>query len=198
MPDYQDYITVCQLMGSHGVKGYIKARPLTHDPERHKLLKKVVVEKVNGQFVELEVEESKMAGALWHLKFKGFDTPESLRPLVNGSVMVPPEERIPAPEGAYYLDDMAGFAVRLTDGRTVGEVLEVQELPTVDAFLIKFSPETEAEFSRKPILAPWIEDCVSEIDEENRAIVCDADYLRALCPEERNPGAGQSKGGVEQ
>ena len=186
MPDYSNYITVCELMGSHGVKGYIKARPLTHDPERHKLLKAVVVEKVNGQFVELEVEESKLAGALWHLKFKGFDTPESLRPLVNGSLMVSPDERIPAPEGEFYLDDLAGFAVKLTDGRTVGEVLEVQELPTVDAFLIKFAEEAQAEFSKKPILAPWIKDCVSEIDEENRAIVCDGDYLRALCPEERS------------
>ena len=37
----------------------------------------------------------------------------------------------------------------------------------------------------KTILAPWIEDCVSEIDEENRTIICDGDYLRALCPEER-------------
>ena len=185
MPDYSNYITVCELMGSHGVKGYIKARPLTHDPERHKLLKAVVVEKVNGQFVELEVEDSKLAGALWHLKFKGFDTPESLRPLVNGNLMVSPDERIPAPEGEFYLDDLAGFAVKLTDGRTVGEVLEVQELPTVDAFLIKFAPEAEAEFSKKTILAPWIEDCVSEIDEENQAIICDGDYLRALCPEER-------------
>ncbi len=185
MPDYSNYITVCELMGSHGVKGYIKARPLTHDPERHKLLKAVVVEKVNGQFVELEVEESKLAGALWHLKFKGFDTPESLRPLVNGNLMVSPDERIPAPEGEFYLDDLAGFAVKLTDGRTVGEVLEVQELPTVDAFLIKFSEEAQGEFSKKPILAPWIEDCVSEIDEENQAIICDGDYLRALCPEER-------------
>ena len=186
MPDYSNYITVCELMGSHGVKGFIKARPTTHDPERHKLLKAVVVEKVNGQFVELEVEESKLAGALWHLKFKGFDTPESLRPLVNGSLMVSPDERIPAPEGEFYLDDLAGFAVKLTDGRTVGEVLEVQELPTVDAFLIKFAPEAEAEFSKKTILAPWIEDCVSEIDEENQAIICDGDYLRALCPEEKS------------
>ena len=185
MPDYSNYITVCELMGSHGVRGFIKARPTTHDPERHKLLKAVVVEKVNGQFVELEVEESKLAGALWHLKFKGFDTPESLRPLVNGNLMVSPDERIPAPEGEFYLDDLAGFAVKLSDGRTVGEVLEVQELPTVDAFLIKFSEEAQGEFSKKPILAPWIEDCVSEIDEENQAIICDGDYLRALCPEER-------------
>ena len=185
MPDYSNYITVCELMGSHGVRGFIKARPTTHDPERHKLLKAVVVEKVNGRFVELEVEESKLAGALWHLKFKGFDTPESLRPLVNGSLMVSPDERIPAPEGEFYLDDLAGFAVKLSDGRTVGEVLEVQELPTVDAFLIKFSEEAQGEFSKKPILAPWIEDCVSEIDEENQAIICDGDYLRALCPEER-------------
>ena len=68
----------------------------------------------------------------------------------------------------------------------VAHLVVPRVLPTVDAFLIKFAEEAQAEFSKKPILAPWIKDCVSEIDEENRAIVCDGDYLRALCPEERS------------
>ena len=38
MSDSEEYITVCQLMRTHGVKGYIKAMPLTHDITRHKSL----------------------------------------------------------------------------------------------------------------------------------------------------------------
>ncbi|SHI85558.1 ribosome maturation factor RimM [Fibrobacter sp. UWP2] len=185
MPESEAYITVCQLMRTHGVKGYIKAMPLTHDLNRHASLKNVLLKKTNGEEVELELEDSKLANTLWLLKFKGYDTPESLVHFVNGDIMIPESERLPAPEGEYYLDDLEGFRVHTEDGRDVGKVLEVQELPTVNAFHIQFDAEFQGEFSTKSILAPWIGDCVKQIDEEGRFILCDADYLRALCPEVR-------------
>lgn len=185
MPDSQEYITVCQLMRAHGVKGYIKAMPLTHDLTRCNSLKDVRVQKKNGEILELTLEDAKQANNLWLLKFKGFDTPEALTPLVNGDVMIPESERLPLPEGEYYLDDLEGFRVHTEDGRDIGEVLEVQELMTVDAFLIKFDLAAQSEFSSKSILAPWIDDCIKEINDEGKFIVCDSEYLKSLCPEER-------------
>lgn len=183
MSDFEDYITICELMRTHGVKGYIKAKPLTYDLTRHSKLKAVKVKKVNGEVLDLELEDSKLAATLWHLKFKGFDTPESVQALVNGEVLIPESERLPAPNGEYYLDDLEGFRVRTEDGRDIGEVLDVQELPTVNAFNIKFDLTAQGEFSNKPILAPWIDDCILEINEQGSYIVCDADYLKALCPD---------------
>ena len=185
MSDSPEFITVCQLMRTHGVKGHIKAMPLTHDITRHKSLKAVAVKKTNGEILDLEIEESRQAGNLWVLKFKGIDTPEAAKFLVNADVMIPESERLPAPEGEYYIDDLVGFRVKTEDGREVGEVLEVQELMTVDAFHIQFDPDMQQEFSKKSILAPWIDDCVKEVDDQGRFIVCDADYLKSLCPEER-------------
>ena len=78
MSESQDYITVCQLMRTHGVKGYIKAMPLTHDLTRHEKLKDVMLKKTNGEQVQLTLEDSRLANNLWLLKFKGYDTPESL------------------------------------------------------------------------------------------------------------------------
>ncbi len=182
----EEYITVCQLMRTHGVKGYIKAMPLTHDLTRHEKLKDVMLKKTNRELVKLTVEDSRLANNLWLLKFEGYDTPESIAHFVNGDLMIPESERLPAPEGEYYIDDLAGFRVKLEDGREVGEVLEVVELPTIDAFNIKFDDEFQKEFTTKPILAPWNDDCVTEIDEEGEFIVCDSSYLKALCPEERD------------
>jgi RimM protein, required for 16S rRNA processing len=76
MSDSPEFITVCQLMRTHGVKGHIKAMPLTHDITRHKSLKAVAVKKTNGEILDLEIEESRQAGNLWLLKFKGINTPE--------------------------------------------------------------------------------------------------------------------------
>jgi 16S rRNA processing protein RimM len=185
MSESQDYITVCQLMRTHGVKGYIKAMPFTHDINRHEMLKDVMLKKTNGETVQLTLEDSRLANNLWLLKFKGYDTPESLVHFVNADVMIPESERLPAPEGEYYLDDLEGFRVKLEDGRDVGEVLEVEELPTVNAFHVKFEAPFQSEFSTKTILAPWIDDCVLDVDEDGKSIIFNADYLKSLCPEER-------------
>jgi 16S rRNA processing protein RimM len=163
--------------------------PLTHDLNRHESLEKVRLKKTNGEEVDLEIEDSKLANTLWLLKFKGYDTPESLVHFVNGDLMIPESERLPAPEGEYYIDDLEGFRVHTEDGKDIGEVLEVQELPTVNAFNIKFDDAFKSEFSAKSILAPWIDDCVLEIDEDGEFIVCDAAYLKALCPEDHSAEA---------
>lgn len=181
----EEYVTVCQLMRTHGVKGYIKAMPLTHDLTRHEKLKDVMLKKTNSELVRLTVEDSRLANNLWLLKFKGYDTPESIAHFVNGELMIPESERLPAPEGMYYVDELIGFRVKLEDGRDVGEVLEVQELPTVNAFQIKFDLEYQNEFSAQPILAPWIKDCVTEVNEQGKSITCEQAYLKSMCPGEK-------------
>ena len=195
MPDSEEYITVCQLMRTHGVKGYIKAMPLTHDITRHKSLGDVVLKKTNGETLELTLEDSRQANDIWLLKFKGYDTPESVAHFVNGDVMIPESERLPAPEGEYYIDDLKGFRVHTEDGTDIGEVLEVQELPTVNAFDIRFDEAFQPEYSSKSILAPWIDDCVLDIDEDGGFIVCDSAYLKALCPEDHSAEARPDNSG---
>lgn len=182
MSNLNDYITICELMRTHGVKGYIKAKPLTHDLSRHAKLKAVKVVKSNGQILDLELEDSSQAATLWLLKFKGFDTPEATQALVNGEVLIPETERIPAPEGEFYLDELEGLHVQTEKGEDVGEIIEVLELATVTAFNIRFNSASQNAYSNKPILAPWIDDCVKEIRKAENFIVCDADYLKALCP----------------
>ncbi|MCF0216726.1 MAG: 16S rRNA processing protein RimM [Fibrobacteraceae bacterium] len=195
--DFQnDFISVCQLMGTHGVKGFIKAFPLTHDLSRHEKLSQVSVQKVNGQVLELEVEQSRLAGSIWLLKFKGLDNPEAVKMLVNGYVGVPETERLPAPEGMYYFSDLEGYRVLVKELGTpgneqknenqtihVGTVLEVMELPTINAFHIEFLKEFHKEYSSKTVLAPWHDDCVIEVNEGEKAIVCHAEYLKNLCPD---------------
>ena len=133
MSESEAYITVCQLMRTHGVKGYIKAMPLTHDLTRHESLKAVRLKKTNGEELDLELEDSKLANSIWLLKFKGYDTPESVTHFVNADLMIPESERLPAPEGEYYIDDLEGFRVHTQDGRDVGEVVRVEERDQVSA-----------------------------------------------------------------
>ena len=137
MSESEEYITVCQLMRTHGVKGYIKAMPFTHDLTRHEKLKDVMLKKTNGEQVQLTLEDSRLANNLWLLKFKGYDTPESLTHFVNADVMIPESERLPAPEGEYSegytlyaLTDTAPGTLRLLEGQYNTAAKSTTELPS--------------------------------------------------------------------
>lgn len=184
MPNEEDLIAIGTLMRPHGVRGFIKCKPETHDLNRHKLLKTVFV-KAAGQLEEFHVEASSLAVDTWLLKFKEISGREELSRLVNAQVLISAEERLPAPEGKFYFSDLEGFKVVTETGSEVAEVLECVELPSVNAFRIKFTEASAKAFCSGEVLAPWIDDCVLGISEAARSITCSAEFLKSLCPEER-------------
>ncbi len=170
-PTEKDLVTVGHLMRPHGFRGEIKCAPQTHDLNRCQKLSTVYA-RSSSETVRLEVESARVAGNLWLLKFKGRDSSESVRALVNADICVPMEERIPAPEGMYYFSDLEGFSVIGEGGSVIGQVLSVEELPSVNAFRFIYNG--------KEILAPWVKGCVGEIDGCRRTVNVSETFLREL------------------
>lgn len=178
------WIRIGTLGRPHGVRGQIRCYPETYDLERHALLKKVLVKKGVSEW-ELEVESSELLARFWRLKFKGWDSPEAVSLLVSGELLIALSERLPEPEDAYYLSDFSGYEATLESGEVVGEIIECVELPSTDAFAVKFSKEFYARFSAKEILAPWIDSCVLSVEPSEKKIVFDEEFLKSLCAEEK-------------
>lgn len=171
IPSEKDLVTVGRLMRPHGFRGEIKCAPQTHDLNRCEKLSTVYA-CLNSGTVRLEVESARVAGNLWLIKFKGRDSSESVRELVNADICIPMEERIPAPEGMYYFSDLEGFSIIGESGSVIGQVLSVEELPSVNAFRFIYNG--------REILAPWIKECVGEIDGERRTVNVSETFLREL------------------
>lgn len=167
----KDLVVVGHLMRPHGFRGEIKCNPQTHDISRCKKFTTVYALS-NASTLPLEVESARVAGDLWLLMFKGYDSPESLRPLVNSDICVPMDERIPAPKGKYYFSDLEGFSVIGDSGQEIGKVLSVEALPSVNAF--RFA------YKGSELLAPWIDACVKEIDDESRTVRISEAFLEKL------------------
>lgn len=184
MPNEEALIAIGTLMRPHGVRGFIRCKPKTHDLNRHKLLETVFL-KVAGKLEEFHVEASSLAVDVWLLKFKEIAEREELARLVNAEVLISEEERLPAPAGEFYFSDLEGFKVVNELGTEIAAVLECVELPSVNAFRLKFNEAASAEFSDSEVLAPWIDDCVLKIDEAAKTLTCSADFLKSLCPDEK-------------
>lgn len=167
----KDLVVVGHLMRPHGFRGEIKCAPETHDKSRCRKLSTVYAN-IASESLPLEVESARVAGDIWLLKFKGYDSLEAVRSLVNADICIPLEERIPAPEGMYYFSDLEGFSVIGDSGTVIGTVLSVERLPSVNAF--RFT------YKGSEVLAPWIKECVGEIDSGNRTVNISEKFLDEL------------------
>ncbi len=167
----RNLVVVGHLMKPHGFKGEIKCAPQTHDITRCQKFTTVYAQSKDAT-VPLEVESARIAHDTWLLRFKGHDSPESLRPLINADICVPMEERIPAPEGKYYFSDLEGFSVIGDSETEIGKVLSVESLPSVNAFRFVYKGSE--------VLAPWTRECVLSIDSEKRTVRISEAFLERL------------------
>jgi 16S rRNA processing protein RimM len=148
---------VAYVHRTKGVRGEVKAEPLTHDPGRFDRVGEVVVQKQGQPDRPFRLANWRVDRPGVLLKFDGVDTPERARELlVGGYLTVAPEQVSPLPPGSYYEFDLIGCRVEDENGRDLGRVTEVHHLPTTDAYLVVGDL---GEF-----LVPAIGDFVVEVD----------------------------------
>ncbi|MDR2593798.1 MAG: ribosome maturation factor RimM [Fibromonadaceae bacterium] len=166
------FVAVGRLMRTHGIYGDILCKPLSHDFDRHSLLKKVYLETTSEGIKEAFISHSEAYGFLWKFRFEGFNSPEVVQPFVNAYVLIPETERLPLPEGEFYFSDFENFEAVDKDGNFVGKVLSAEDMPSVNVFNLLIG--------EKEVAVPWIDDCVLKVDMEGKKIVVNVEYIQGL------------------
>jgi 16S rRNA processing protein RimM len=140
---------------------------------RHSKLKTVTLSLADGSLLCAQVVASSANGKLWKLRFAGYDSPESAQKLVNAEVLIEDAERLPAPEGQYYFSDLGGFSAVDREGKLIGTVKAVLELPSVNAFEVELAGGTV-------VLVPWTDACVGEVRMEAREVEMERQIVENL------------------
>jgi 16S rRNA processing protein RimM len=166
------FVAVGRLMRTHGLFGDILCKPLTHNFERHSSLKKVYLEFSNGGIKDAIICHSETYGNLWKFRFDGFNSPEAVQPFVNAYILIPESERLPLPEGEFYFSDFEDFEAIDKDGNLVGKVLNAEEMPSVNVFNMLIN--------EREIVAPWIDDCILNVDMKNKKITVNLEFIKSL------------------
>ena len=156
-------VAVAYISRTHGVRGEVRAETLTHSVERFDALCDVVLQRDGRPDLPLRLERWRVDGKGLLLKFEQFDAPEKARAeLCKGYVTVTPEQVAPLPQGTYYIDAIVDSVVFDREGRELGRVVEVLQMPSTDVYVVR---STEGE-----VLVPAISDFVVEI-ESGRIVV---------------------------
>ena len=149
-------VTVGQIERPFGVKGEVKVRSLSDVPGRLEGLRRVSLVAKDGQILETSVTHVRRAGAGYILGLAGVTTPEGAG-LWRGGFIRTTRGSVPAlPDGQYYECDLVGLAVHTEEGRPIGLLEDILEVPGNPVFVVRQGD--------KEILIPAAKELVLAVD----------------------------------
>jgi 16S rRNA processing protein RimM len=155
-----DTVTVGRIERTFGVKGEVKVRPLSDVPGRFESLTDVSLVAMNGKTMETRVTGVRRAGTGFIVRFAGLTTPEDAG-LWRGGLIQVTRGTVPAlPAGQYYECDLVGLGVQTEQGRSLGVLEEILELPGNHVFVVRHGD--------KETLIPAAKEWVTNVDLDRR------------------------------
>jgi len=170
-PGRPDFIVIGKLTRPHGIHGEIFLEILTDFPERLKPGGRVFTGEQYVPQVILSLRSHKNG---FIVAFDGYHDPESVGMLRNQLVFVQSNNLPPLPEGEYYHHELIGLRMMTSEGRELGELVQIIQTGANDVLIVQ-TP------SRAEILIPYIDDIVRKIDLEKGEILIDP--IPGLLPE---------------
>jgi len=171
----QDYLSVGIILKPQGLKGEVKVKPLTDDEKRYDSLDIVYLK--NKGYKDLYIVSRRYNRGFVYLKFKGFETIESVIPLKNQYLWIPRHMARELPEDTYFVSDLLHCKVVTISGEYLGKITEIQETGSNDVYIVHGG-------SRGEILIPALKKVVVDVDIENELIRVDLTDMEGLLPDE--------------
>jgi len=150
-----DRVALGRIGKAHGIRGAFRLWPYADNLERFADLK-VVTLTARAQSLSVHVTEVRQGNGYVLIQTEEFETPEDVRPWVNGELEIDESERVTLPEGQYFHDQLIGLKVQTTDGADVGEIVEILENAANDVYVCR---NDDAEF-----LIPAVAQFIKKID----------------------------------
>ncbi len=159
----ENYLRVGVISTTHGIRGEVKVYPTTDDITRFKDLKEVFLD-TGKALLQLEIEGVKFFKQTAILKFKGIDNINDVEKYRGKDLLINRDNAVDLEEGEYFIFDLLDSMVVTEDGKELGILTEVLTTAANDVYVVK-TPEG------KELLIPYIDECVLNIDIENKKIL---------------------------
>lgn len=157
-----EYIQVGKIVNTHGIKGDVKVVPLTDDVKRFEKLKTVFI---GDEKLELEIVNVSYIKGNVLLRFKNYENINDIEKFKNYEVWIDEKDKIKLPKDSFFLDDILGLEVYLTDDTHLGTIKDILQPGANDVYVVKSES--------KEYLIPAIKDVIKKIDIDNKKMIID-------------------------
>lgn len=158
-------LTVARIGRAHGMRGEV-ALDLRSDAPEERFAVGAVVRTVPASAGPLTVERTRNLTGRWFVLFEGVLDRTAAEALRGVELVIDSDDVDTADEDAWYPHQLAGLRVEHVDGRTLGEVLDIEHLPAHDMLVIR-------EPSGARTLVPFVHAIVPVVDVAGGRVVLD-------------------------
>lgn len=155
----EDLLQVGALTKTHGVHGEVKVFPMTDDVKRFKKLKTTILD-TGKEKIDLEIEGVKFFKQFVILKFKGYDSIESIEKYCGKGIFVTRENAVKLNKDEYFVADLIDMSVADEDNNIIGKITDVIQTGANDVYDIELN-------DGRNLLLPAIKECVLNVDMDN-------------------------------
>jgi 16S rRNA processing protein RimM len=159
-----EYLSIGQIVNTHGIKGEVKVYPLTDDASRFDKLKEVYIESKN-EMTKYQVESAKHLKNTVILKLKGIDTMNDAEKLRQLYIKVGRWDAVRLPKDTFFICDIVESEVFDIHGQLLGKLQDVLQTGSNDVYVVKND--------QREILIPALKTVVKEINLQNKKIIVD-------------------------
>lgn len=165
-----DLVVVATVVKSHGLKGMFKVKVETDNPKRF-LPGEILLLTLQNRISEVTVESFTPQNRYGLLKLAEVSSIEESEQWRGADLTVPGSSLVPLEDGHYYTFQLLGLNVVTQEGRSLGVLSQIEEMPSGDIYLVKGN---EGEF-----YVPAQGDIITGINlEEKTMVIRDVEGLR--------------------
>lgn len=154
----KEFLSIGQIINTHGVNGELKVYPLTDDIKRFRKLNRIFIDGAEKNIVWCKLQADKVI-----LKVEGIDSMDQAVKYKNKYIEVKREDAVKLPEGSYFVTDIIGCSVEDEEGNKLGKIYDVIKTGSNDVYWVKDN--------EKEVLIPALKTIVVKIDIENQILI---------------------------
>lgn len=151
------YITIGEIIKAQGINGELKIKPLTDDIKRFKKLNQVYI---GG--LSYDIKATRLNGNFVYLTLLNVTDRTTAEGFVGKNIEIDRLNAVDLPENTYFIADIIGCEVFLSDGSYLGKVDYIYQNGAADVYEIK---------GERNIMFPFLNILIVTIDIHNKKIV---------------------------
>lgn len=149
--DRERLIYVATVVRPHGLLGTLKVKVESDNPLRFAPQSRLLL--VQGaDITPVEVESFSPQDRFGLLKLREVISVEQAEALKGAELAVPDDELKPLPPGQYYTFQLVGIKVVSEQGQELGRIIQVEEFPAGDIYLVQSEREKFYVPARGPVI----------------------------------------------
>ena len=163
-----EYLMIGEITKPQGVRGEVKVRPCTCDPDRFEGLETVYIEK-DGGYAPLHVAVNRIGGDAVFMNIKGVADRDAAEKLRGTLLYIDRAHAVALDEDTNFLTDLYGLRGVVSDGRDLGKLTDVMQPGGNDVYVF-IGPLGE-------VLVPALKSVVLKVDLEKGEMLLDGARL---------------------